>query len=531
MKKLLLATMLFAGIFSSSAQGTCGTATAITLASTTITTPAFPTSTYIAGCLATKTGIRALWYKYTPTSNGEITLSSNFPTFNTGTTYSNDTRVQVLTGTCGATGMTCINYNDDINGSAETDPAHNYLSEVTFQVSAGKTYYIEWDNYWNVGGASANFGFKFSFAFTAQTCIRPGELDFYLPSSATEDAIGLVWKNAIGAPANYDIDWSTDFAAAEGTGTIVSVPAGSLATGTTGVTATQGDLSGLPANSNFRYFVRSDCGATQSGWQGPNYAYLAVPAPYELTFDDVAKNYRDGFVGSGFSLFDTDAVGSTTQAPIYGDGDAGSFVATTTSTTAAANKWGYTRALALTGGSTVTLTFKTRLWVASPTGTPESASINVTVGGDQSSTAQTTILSSITETDSSQYNTQTVTFSPTSDGIYYFGFNNNSAQTTAVNFLLMDSLIVTAAMSTKAFSSSDIVVSPNPTKDVVNVKGLNENNLKTIDITDLNGRTVAHSTYENVSDAQISLASLNTGVYMIKITTDKGVSTQKLIKQ
>jgi len=523
MKKLLLATMLFAGIYNSSAQGTCGAATAINLANTTITTPAFPTSTYIAGCLGTKTGIRALWYKYTPTSNGEITISSDLAA-NNGTTYSNDTRVSILKGTCGATGMTCINYNDDISDT-------NYLSSVTFQVAANTTYYIEWDNYWNVGGTTANLAFQFTFAFTAQTCIRPGELDFYLPGSVTETSVSLAWKNAIGSPANYNIDWSTDFNAAEGTGTIVNVVAGTLATGTTGVTATQGDLTGLPANSNFRYFVQSDCGTSQSTWQGPNYAYLAVPAPYSCSFDDATKNYRDGFVGSGFSLFATDAVGSATQNPLFGDGDAGDFLATSTSTTAASNKWGYTRGLSLHAGSTVTMTFKTRLWVASPTGTTESATIDVTVGADQSTTAQTTVLSTVTETDSSQYNLQTVTFNPTSDGIYFFGFHNTSPMTTAINYLFVDTLDITEVLSTKSFSSSDIVVSPNPTKDIVNIKGLNDNNLKSIDVTDLNGRTVAHSTYENVTDAQISLASLNTGVYMIKITTDKGVSTQKLIKQ
>ena len=38
----------------------------------------------------------------------------------------------------------------------------------------------------------------------------------------------MIWDPSIGAPANYDVDWSTTATAAAGTGTLVTFPAGTL---------------------------------------------------------------------------------------------------------------------------------------------------------------------------------------------------------------------------------------------------------------------------------------------------------------
>lgn len=521
MKKLLLLTLSVFGLGAVQAQGSCSAATNIpaTTTSNTYTVSAFSTtSTYQAICQGSTTNIRAYWYKFTPTSNGELKLSSNLAA-NNGTTYTNDTRVAVMKGTC--TTLTCVDYNDDIDPS---DAVQNYLSEVTVPVAAGTTYYIEWDNYWNTSATNPNLGFKFTFTFTAMSCVRPGALDFYLPDNIGETSVSLFWKNAVGTPAGYDVDWATDFATAAGSGTTVNYTAGTTPIGTTTDTYTQADVTGLPANSNIQYYVRSNCGGTQSEWQGPNYAYLAVPAPYSLDFEDSAKNYKDGFVG--FSLLSTS---TTATNPYYGDGDAGNFIFTSTSTTAASDKWGYTRGLVLHAGSTVTLTFKTRLY-ATTAGTAEPVSIDVTVGMGQSSTDQTQVLQTVTESDESQYNLQTVTFNPTNDGIYFFGFHNNTAATTVASFLFVDTITVDEALSTSSFNASSIQMSPNPAKDVVTIKGL-DNNLKSIEVIDVNGRVVIRNTYTSTTEAQIALNSLTAGVYMVKVSSDKGVSTQKLIKE
>lgn len=84
------------------------------------------------------------WYSYTPTSNFQVTITTDLPQ-NDGVTNSDDTRVSIFEGSCSA--LTCIAANDDVDPSTQ-----NYLSTVTFPALAGTTYYIQWDDRWNADG-------------------------------------------------------------------------------------------------------------------------------------------------------------------------------------------------------------------------------------------------------------------------------------------------------------------------------------------------------------------------------------------
>ena len=86
-------------------------------------------------CAANGTGATAgEWYKYTPTADFSVTISTDLP----GTAGA-DTRFHVYTGTCGA--FTCLAGDDDA-GTGLT-------SLATFNVSNGVTYYIAFDNKWS----------------------------------------------------------------------------------------------------------------------------------------------------------------------------------------------------------------------------------------------------------------------------------------------------------------------------------------------------------------------------------------------
>lgn len=78
------------------------------------------------------------WFTYTPTQNYTVTLttgiSQNVPLV--------DTRVHVYTGTCG--NLTCLAGDDD-NGAGSS-------STVIFNVTAGTTYTIAFDNRWSSSG-------------------------------------------------------------------------------------------------------------------------------------------------------------------------------------------------------------------------------------------------------------------------------------------------------------------------------------------------------------------------------------------
>jgi hypothetical protein len=518
MKKLLLSiSFLLNGVLLFAQGGTACTATTATTG--TQTCAAFPsTSTYKTGCLGSaSTGTKAAWYKYTPTVNGELTVSSNLAT-NNGVAFINDTRVSIFkiasatatvpSPTC--LDLTCVDYNDDVSST-------NYKSSVTFPVKANVTYYIQWDNIWYTAPEPTTTiaGFQFSLTFTTPTCIRPGKLNFYLPDTYTTTSAKLYWDQAIGAPTNYDIDSSPNFATAAGAGTIVTSAAGAA-------TYAIGTLSGITSSSNFRYYVRSNCGGTQSAWVGPNYGYLAKVLPYTNTFDNVNNNYTDGFIG--FTRF-TSTSTSNTNPPNYADSVDGLGTSMYTyNDVATSNLWAYSRAVSLVAGEQVTIKFKTRLYGTAP------MTLALKVGTEQRSTLQTTAIQTFNVTDATAYTQQTATWTATTPGIYYFGFNNNSAASASQSFLFLDTLELTSVLSTTEFIDSNFSISPNPANDFITVSNADNISVNAISITDLNGRVVKQNTYSNVTNVQVNVSDLASGVYMMSISSDKASVTKKIIK-
>jgi hypothetical protein len=138
MKKMLcsIAITLFVGQWSF-AQQTCANAQIITA-----NTFGFPTinGTEVPPIVCSTGGSGATaanWYKYTPTQDFAVTVTTNF--VSNGTI---DNRVQIYTGTCGA--LACVTGNDD-NGS-------NPLCEANFTANANVDYYIVFDNRWSSTG-------------------------------------------------------------------------------------------------------------------------------------------------------------------------------------------------------------------------------------------------------------------------------------------------------------------------------------------------------------------------------------------
>ncbi len=95
----------------------------------------------------------AEWYKFTATLTGVATISSVLPM----NSENNDTRLHAYSGICGD--LQCIAFNDDYDVAIDED-----LSEVTFEIVQGETYYFAWDNYWT------EEGFTFSLAQTQVDC-------------------------------------------------------------------------------------------------------------------------------------------------------------------------------------------------------------------------------------------------------------------------------------------------------------------------------------------------------------------------
>ncbi|MDV6167212.1 T9SS type A sorting domain-containing protein [Flavobacterium sp. DG1-102-2] len=86
----------------------------------------------------------------------------------------------------------------------------------------------------------------------------------------------------------------------------------------------------------------------------------------------------------------------------------------------------------------------------------------------------------------------------------------------------------TAGVKDNAITS--LTVSPNPANDFVTITN-NENALVNgVVVTDLNGRTVKTVKFAGVSEAQVNVSDLASGIYMMTISSDKGATTKKIIK-
>lgn len=155
MKKITLIATLFSMIQWSYAQDTCASAAVINAPGTFVVGVINGTAPTLI-CAdngvndQTNPGPRGEWYMYTATANRTITISTDIA----ANTPRKDTRIHVYTGTC--TSLVCLAGDDDSGA--------DFSSVVTFNVTAGTTYYIAFDNKWL--GAAQNTGFSFQFSET-----------------------------------------------------------------------------------------------------------------------------------------------------------------------------------------------------------------------------------------------------------------------------------------------------------------------------------------------------------------------------
>lgn len=486
MKKILLSLILL-GSLNSFAQGTCAAAINIT-ANGTITAPAV-TGTFSNSCYtqATTDGggtIYGIWYKYTPATNGEVTITSDLPV--NVAPNSVDTKLSVFTGDC--TTLTCYDVNDDTSGT-------NYLSTITFPVVGGTTYYIQWDNYWDANG------FDFTFNFAANTCVKPYYINAVTNLTATSATLN--WDASISAPANYEVEYGlTGFVQGGGSGTVVS-------TNTNSIT-----LSGLNASVVYDYYIRSVCSvSSQSAWTAVNDLVLAKVCPYASGFDTTAQ--LQGWTTSGNGSYGLGTTATNAQSPTQ-------YWIMNTNATTASNNWFFSPPFNLQAGEQVTVSFWTRC------GTTRS--LRLTVGNSNTPVAQTTQIWANAALLATTYAQQTApAWTAPTAGIYYFAFNDISAAS-AVATLRIDTTNFTSVLGTNDFLSSKFSIFPNPTNNVINFSNDQNAVVSSVELADLNGRVIK-SEKVNATEGQISVSDLATGMYMMKITTDQGIAVKKIVKQ
>ena len=109
--------------------------------------------------------------------------------------------------------------------------------------------------------------------------------------------------------------------------------------------------------------------------------------------------------------------------------------------------------------------------------------------------------------------------------------NTNTSSAT----MLLDNMLVKASatdtlLGTKGVAAAtSFSVFPNPATNLINVASADAL-VNGVEIIDLNGRTVKSVKFDGVSEAQVNISELSSGVYMMNVSSDKGTTTKKIVK-
>lgn len=85
------------------------------------------------------------------------------------------------------------------------------------------------------------------------------------------------------------------------------------------------------------------------------------------------------------------------------------------------------------------------------------------------------------------------------------------------------------SLGTKTNNAAAFSVFPNPANNVINVSNANSK-ITAVSLTDLNGRTVKNVNYDNLSNVQVNIEDLASGMYMMTIQSTEGEAVKKVMK-
>src|SRR5690606_4251207 len=114
--------------------------------------------------------------------------------------------------------------------------------------------------------------------------------------------------------------------------------------------------------------------------------------------------------------------------------------------------------------------------------------------------------------------------------IVYIAFRHHNS--TDMDFISIDDVEVVhdTDSSTENFAKLGLNVFPNPVSDIVNITSP-EANIEAVTITDLNGRTVKSINFNKVAETTVDASDLASGIYLMHITANGTVATQKIVKK
>lgn len=191
-----------------------------------------------------------------------------------------------------------------------------------------------------------------------------------------------------------------------------------------------------------------------------------------------------------------------------------------------ADAWLFSTAFNMTAGQQCIVSF----WYCAPVDFFDH-SLKITIGSDKTVAAQNAgaVLFENTTINNPDWQRSTSTFTAPIPGTYVLGIHAyNNAHS---GIIAIDDLQITDPLSTTTFLASEFSVHPNPTSGRIAVSGMASGKINKISITDSNGRIVKLQEFGDVSNAELNISDLSSGIYIMSIGSEKGTAIKKIIKQ
>ncbi|MFN8273857.1 MAG: choice-of-anchor J domain-containing protein [Flavobacteriaceae bacterium] len=256
-------------------------------------------------------------------------------------------------------------------------------------------------------------------------------------------------------------------------------------------------------------------------------AGINASAQTTLFLDD----FEDGTI-TDWTLVDSDGDGNNwiavnmTVAPIYKGMRSNSWITTGALTP---DNWAITPGIDIGFGGDLTLTWD--VVARDPAWDAEKYSVYISDSNTVAGMMATTPVLEENTLDGVNVMTQrSVTVPAGLNGTIYIGFRHFGVSDQFTididNVKLVDN-----ALKTNDFFSKNYAVYPNPANSTLNIASKTSNYIQGIELTDLNGRVVKNQKIESISATQVNISELNAGVYFLKITSNQGSLTTKIVKK
>lgn len=100
----------------------------------------------------------------------------------------------------------------------------------------------------------------------------------------------------------------------------------------------------------------------------------------------------------------------------------------------------------------------------------------------------------------------------------------------AYMFMVDDFSVTSSNLRTDEFFANKFKTYPNPVNDVVTISNNDNVLVSEVTINDINGRTIKTLKVNNISEVQMNVSDLTSGVYFMNIITDSGKAVKKFVK-